>query len=190
MTNITLHMETDMNSQTPSLQEIEMNIVESQEFRCANKPGTKFRGVYTYQCPLWKNNGIGCFDESGYKIFNESYYDLDSLDVNNEIDLEREHIQAYCPMCYAVKKKYYMMFPYKEGITNSFIHSEQVDDDDINEIDNETEINDMNSKTAVDELSEFCEFNRILNKLMIIIVSCIIITPLIIRMIISNIIQK
>jgi 5-methylcytosine-specific restriction endonuclease McrA len=76
------------------------NVAGKQYFKCANKPGTKIRGLGGYKCPLWNKLGEnkGSFDESGYEIDHIIEYSVSKND-------ETENLQALCGMCHKVKNK-------------------------------------------------------------------------------------
>jgi len=64
-------------------------IAGRQQYHCANS-------IENYECPFWKNNGNGCFDESGYNI--DHIVELRNFGNNDESNL-----QALCINCHRVK---------------------------------------------------------------------------------------
>src|SRR5579872_3534362 len=81
---------------------IKKKVAAKQHFRCANKPNSNLVGIEDYQCPLWKNNGDGVFDESGYNI---DHINEHSLTQNDNI----KNLQALCLMCHGLKTNNFVM---------------------------------------------------------------------------------
>ena len=70
---------------------VKKTIAGKQNYKCAASiPG--------YQCPLYRRNGDGIFDESGYEIDHIEEFSIN----NNESD---GNLQALCLMCHMVKTK-------------------------------------------------------------------------------------
>ena len=79
---------------------IKKEIAASQHFECANKPGSKLKGIENYTCPLWdKKNYAGRFDEAGYEIDH-----IEEFCLNGNDDIE--NLQALCVSCHKYKQKY------------------------------------------------------------------------------------
>src|SRR5208282_5756102 len=91
-------------------------IAGRQHFKCANKPGSKLRGLKDYDCPLWlRVNHPGSFDESEY--------DIDS------------NLQALCKKCHWVKK-------YRENDSDNELENDfdnELENDSDNELENDSD---------------------------------------------------
>ena len=75
----------------------ELIIVGSQNFKCANKPGSNLYGIGKYACLLWQiPERKGVFDFSGYQIDHVQPPFLDKTDNNS-------NLQALCIACHMVK---------------------------------------------------------------------------------------
>ena len=66
--------------------------------QCANNPLNFAPGCKNYICPLWKNGGNGCFDESGFQIDH-------IIEVTHGGTNDVENLQLLCPCCHSVKTK-------------------------------------------------------------------------------------
>ena len=72
-------------------------IIDRQNGKCANFPGSKLWRIGVYECLLWKYRK-GKFDESGYEFDHVIEF---CLTKDNNIN----NLQALCPMCHSVKTK-------------------------------------------------------------------------------------
>ena len=76
-------------------------IAGRQKFRCANKPGSKLRGLNGCLCPMYQIPGNdGSFNESGYDI---DHIIEKHAHGSNHVD----NLQALCPNCHAYKTRRY-----------------------------------------------------------------------------------
>jgi hypothetical protein len=79
---------------------IKKNVLQFQNYKCANNPNIPALNLNDYKCLLWICND-GNFDESGYDF---DHIDEHSITSNNSIS----NIQALCPNCHRVKTKKFM----------------------------------------------------------------------------------
>lgn len=87
-----------------------------QKFRCANKPGSKLRGLNGCFCPMYQIPGnAGSFNESGYDID----HIIEKHDHgSNHID----NLQALCPNCHAYKTRRYTSKLHRRNRQKSLIN--------------------------------------------------------------------
>jgi hypothetical protein len=105
-------------------------VAAKQHFKCANKPGSKSRGLDGYKCELWEFRD-GTFGESLYEIDHIEEY---CISHNNDIS----NLQALCPGCHAVKTKRFMAEWSKSAAKIKGFESED-DETESNESENESE---------------------------------------------------
>jgi hypothetical protein len=104
-----------------------------QKYKCANNPTAKLDKLENYECPFWKSENEGSFDESGYEI--DHIEEFSKTHNDNESNL-----QALCKSCHSVKTKKYQMN--NDSVKNN--------EDEINNNDEDIDNNDNNIKNNTD----------------------------------------
>ena len=92
-----------MGKQRKVTQSMKDSVGSRQRFRCANKPGSKSRGIEDYLCPLW------CIETADKGIFDGPGYDIDHIVehvVSGNDDMS--NLQALCKSCHIMKTKAFM----------------------------------------------------------------------------------
>jgi hypothetical protein len=80
--------------------DIKHNILQKQNYKCANNPSKPSVNLSDYSCLLWKINS-GFFNEAGYEFEHINEF---SLTFNNSLS----NIQVLCPSCYCAKRNKFL----------------------------------------------------------------------------------
>lgn len=113
-------------------------IASFQNYRCANNPNSNLDGFEFFICPLWKNNGDGVFDHSGYVIDHITEHCLTQDD-------DDDNLQALCASCHLLKTRNFMIDNTKIKKNNTEIKK------------NDTEIKKNNNKPYMSYQCDKCK---------------------------------
>lgn len=90
---------------------LKLKILDDQNNKCNNKPGSKSKGLENYDCPLWKKSD-GTFPETGFEIDH-------ILEFSISKDSSRENLQALCLDCHKTKTNNFNFTKRKNISSNS-----------------------------------------------------------------------